>query len=458
MKFTKKHRTKWERFKSDVKKKKKKLHLYTKWNFGLDKNTKNGNIRIGFTYPIQVEVDGEIKQRQKQKKIYKKNRTFQDLDLLLREVEEVDKQVNDFIDSKINELSSWEEDELGLWIENYVKRGETEIKDLAPSTIESDEKSLNDFHSWLKSNKPKKLTIYHLDKELLLEYFAYRSKIGGVFDERYNKRTKWSNSTVRTSYRRIRAFYNWMAKKTHLGLDIGKLNNMDMPKVQVETESFSPAEIKKIYNFMEEEKGSREWGWFIPMLNVLLLTGCRISECANMKIEDIDLDSREWYFSGKGSKLRKTAFRDEGLWKDIKSRIVDDNGNVFDKEFVFHFEYWKQGTKGIGGYKHGSSGHKGKYELGHLVKNEQKNFSKSGVYQKFKKMVKHLNLNDDLTPHSCRRYFITEMLKRTNGNIPLVAQLVGHSNWDMVRRYSKSVITDETEVNINLKEIVSKNN
>ena len=126
--------------------------------------------------------------------------------------------------------------------------------------------------------------------------------------------------------------------------------------------------------------------------------------------------------------------------------------------FVFHFEYWKQGTKGIGGYKHGSSGHKGKYELGHLVKNEQKNFSKSGVYQKFKKMVKHLNLNDDLTPHSCRRYFITEMLKRTNGNIPLVAQLVGHSNWDMVRRYSKSVITDETEVNINLKEIVSKNN
>ena len=71
-------------------------------------------------------------------------------------------------------------------------------------------------------------------------------------------------------------------------------------------------------------------------------------------------------------------------------------------------------------------------------------------------MVNHLELNKKLSPHSCRRFFITEMLKNTNGNIPLVAQLVGHSTWDVVRMYSKSVITEDTKTNLNLKQIVSK--
>ena len=44
----------------------------------------------------------------------------------------------------------------------------------------------------------------------------------------------------------------------------------------------------------------------------------------------------------------------------------------------------------------------------------------------------------------------------TNGNIPLVSQLVGHATWDVVRMYSKSVITEDTKTNLNLKEIVSK--
>ena len=67
-------------------------------------------------------------------------------------------------------------------------------------------------------------------------------------------------------------------------------------------------------------------------------------------------------------------------------------------------------------------------------------------------------MSEKITPHSCRRYYITEMLKMTNGNIPLVSQLVGHATWDVVRMYSKSVITSDTETNINLEEIVSKTN
>jgi site-specific recombinase XerC len=68
-------------------------------------------------------------------------------------------------------------------------------------------------------------------------------------------------------------------------------------------------------------------------------------------------------------------------------------------------------------------------------------------------MVRKLNLNDNLSPHSCRRFFITEMLKATNGNVPLVAELVGHSSWDMVKHYTKSVINNDSIVNVDFEKL-----
>jgi len=250
-----------------------------------------------------------------------------------------------------------------------------------------------------------------------------------------------------------------MYNKRHLELDYGILNKMgsELPKVERMTESFSPSEILKVVEFMQDEKGSREWSWFVPMLRVLLLTGCRISECVNMKIDDIDLNSREWYFKGKGDKKRRMIFQDEEMWNEIQSRIIDDDGKTFNKEFVFHQDFWVQGFKGIGGYKRKAKVHKkGSYEIGYNRVDMNQNYTTSGLNQKFKQMVRKLKLTDKLSPHSCRRHYITEMLKSTNGNIPLVSQLVGHETWDVVRMYSKSVITEDTATNINLKDIVTK--
>ena len=42
------------------------------------------------------------------------------------------------------------------------------------------------------------------------------------------------------------------------------------------------------------------------------------------------------------------------------------------------------------------------------------------------------------------------MLKKTNGNIPLVAELVGHSDWSQVKRYTKSVLLDKGSTNVGL--------
>ena len=60
-------------------------------------------------------------------------------------------------------------------------------------------------------------------------------------------------------------------------------------------------------------------------------------------------------------------------------------------------------------------------------------------------MVKELGLSKELTPHSCRRYYITEMLIKTNGNIPLIGELVGHSDWKTTQKYAKPVLLKDTK-------------
>ena len=55
-----------------------------------------------------------------------------------------------------------------------------------------------------------------------------------------------------------------------------------------------------------------------------------------------------------------------------------------------------------------------------------------------KDMVRYLKISENLTPHSCRRFFMSHMLKLTDGNVPFVAQLVGHESWVMVNRYARN--------------------
>ena len=65
-------------------------------------------------------------------------------------------------------------------------------------------------------------------------------------------------------------------------------------------------------------------------------------------------------------------------------------------------------------------------------------------------MIRELGLDDSFSCHDTRRYFVTKFLKNTNGNIALTAEFVGHSTWDMVKRYAKSMIDDNVQTNLNI--------
>ena len=247
----------------------------------------------------------------------------------------------------------------------------------------------------------------------------------------------WSNGGVLSNYRRLRAFFNFMSHKVE-GFPNGLLNRMNFAKPIVDRVVFKPQEMELIKSFVADKKDSQKWGWFIRMLVLMLETGVRISELCKMKINDVEPHSMTWSFRGKGSKLR-TVRIPEYVWFMISHLIVDERGLLrTDKEYVFHSRYWKPyNTK--------------KFPLQRvLIEDLHSHFTTDGFRNKFYDFKKELKLNPKVSPHTCRRHFITEMLKNTNGDIPLVAELVGHSSWDMVKLYANSLITTKTQTNLGL--------
>jgi integrase len=213
-----------------------------------------------------------------------------------------------------------------------------------------------------------------------------------------------------------------------------------IPQPSPSKSSFTPIEIRKVLEFMEEYNEHPNWFWFIKILRVMLVSGCRIGEVVNMKINELqsvkvtDDDGIEhqvwrWNFTGKMNITRTIYIDSETAYQDIKDLITTDKGKIrTDKEYVFHRHFFKSSNPN---QKSMGSGFIERIDLP---------YSQSGVQHKFKKMVKFLGLNKELTPHSCRRFFIQEKLRETNGDLNLVRLLVGHSSLKMVMYYHK---TDE---------------
>ena len=318
---------------------------------------------------------------------------------------------------------------LKYWIDLYTspipRKGITNVP--KPHTLVNDKNFLMGYYGWLKDNKPRYLDIWmHNDdniKNIFTEYLQFKSD-------------GWSKSSIHNCFRCYRAFLNWVGYKEPQ-FKGGRLQGLQVETPKPILTSFSTAEMEKVVHFMDEFQTDPTWFWFVPMLRIMLITGCRISELVHMKVNDIskftissddgDFTGYKWTFEGKGDKERTMMIDSSTCIDDIDRLVLDDKGNKrTDKVYVFHKQYYKSANPnqdtnmGAG-----------------MINNLDEPYSISGVQHKFKKMVKLLKLNEKLTPHSCRRFFITEKLMETGGNIPLTALLTGHSNYKMINHYAK---------------------
>jgi len=409
--------------------------------FTYKNDTKSDKILLSYSIPIQ-DLNKKKKYKMVRKVKYFKNLTFSnykdELDIL-KDYQFVVKEHEDAISQLF-----YDEGSLEFWIEWFcdLERRKKEVileeDAIKQRTLDGYKFYLYDYLNWLKENEPKFLSLAsHNTKEgteVFYDYLRHRSNKGG------SKNRKWGSTTLHSSYKCIRALFNWLSRKEeNQWFQMFRWSKMDkVPQPSPSKSSFTPNEIRKVLEFMGEYKEHPNWFWFIKILRVMLVSGCRIGEVVRMKINElqsvkvtdedgIQHDIWRWNFIGKKDKTRTIYIDSDTAYQDIKDLITTDRGKIrTDKEYVFHRHFYKSSNPNQESMGSG------------FIERIDLPYSQSGVQHKFKKMVKFLGLNKSLTPHSCRRFFIQEKLRETNGDLNLVRLLVGHSSLKMVMYYHKT--------------------
>jgi site-specific recombinase XerD len=414
-----------------VEKEKKKLRI-TEPKFTIQMDSRTKKICLSYSIPVDKGVDGKKNRiiRKKQTKMYLRNITLDDTETILINLPNYANRILSEMDIEYKSIGG-DGDSVSHWsrvyTENPKRKGNFEVSQVS---LKGDRYHLDKLIGYLEEHNRPYLNVWKWvddGRDVMMEYLRYKQEVGG-------EKKKWSDGSVMSSYSRIRAFFNYVSDNLK-GFPPNLLNRLPVKPSKVETMTFNSMEMEIVLQFIKEKEEDPQWSWFIPILQVLLETGMRVSEVVSMKIRDIDINEKKIKILGKGRNGGKERFvylRSEPVWKIICCQIYNEEGKVrTDKEYVFHQRYY-----GIS------------YGKWYLMEDKSKGFTSSGVQHKFKDMVVELKLNPKLSTHSTRRYFITEMLKKSSGNIPLVAQLVGHNTWDVVKMYTKNVVDENTDVNV----------
>ncbi|MDT2382400.1 tyrosine-type recombinase/integrase [Enterococcus avium] len=106
------------------------------------------------------------------------------------------------------------------------------------------------------------------------------------------------------------SFFKWLYDEEYLPKDIGK----SVEKIKVEKRlrhAFTPVEVELIRNACRKPKER-------AVIEMLLSTGCRVSELVSIRIEDYDSARGEASVIGKGNKERMVYF-------NAKAKVAIDN-------------------------------------------------------------------------------------------------------------------------------------
>ncbi|AKM82125.1 TPA: hypothetical protein DD449_03420 [Candidatus Berkelbacteria bacterium] len=153
------------------------------------------------------------------------------------------------------------------------------------------------------------------------------------------------------------------------------------------------------------------------ILTLLFSTGLRVSEVANLKKDDINLEKKEFSVKGKGGKVR-VVFMDEIARQALK-KYVAVRHDPSDYLFI--------------GYGHTN------HPNDNIVAKEERITSRS-IQRMIKKYAAEAVITKDVTPHVLRHSFATDLLMN-GADLRAVQSLLGHSSITTTQIYTH--VTDQ---------------
>lgn len=157
------------------------------------------------------------------------------------------------------------------------------IKDLLPAFISSLE---------LKARSPSTVLAYRADLEQLLEYLQNKSKVTTAQITQPDIESfrdtllaeKYTPKSVSRKLNAVKTFFRWMVSEGHITANPAE--DVSHPKIQTAMPKFlSPLEYRALRDVVRDD--SR----IAAIVELILQTGLRISEVANLKLENIKDDT-----------------------------------------------------------------------------------------------------------------------------------------------------------------------
>lgn len=259
---------------------------------------------------------------------------------------------------------------------------------------------INEFLKSLANEGKSENTIesYYID---IKDYIQSYSELNRDNILSYKKQLKQLNKSATTINHRLSALkkYNLWLIETKQDSNIYVISN-DMMKIQKQYASptkINDKDVIDFYNQLQKEQNKRN----IAIVYLILSTGIRRAECANIKINDIDFrDDKLIIRSGKGDKQRSVLLNSKVI-EILKDYIDTDRNNYIYKHSPYLFISSK---------------------------------SKKIANETINAIMKPYG-GDKITPHMLRHFWATNAYKK-NMNLVEIANNLGHSSLQTTTIYT----------------------
>ena len=260
---------------------------------------------------------------------------------------------------------------------------------LSKNTIVSYQQDLLEYSSFLEQ---KKIKFYPEDHFIVTQFFASQDK---------QKKSKTSQMRMFSS---LRKFYQWMelVYKIHAN----PMNELDAPKKG--THLPVVLSMDEVNALIESPDVSTSLGIRDrTIFEVMYATGLRVSELVNLSMDDLHLDLGLIKTLGKGDKERLLPIGDTAItwlkkyFAETRTELVTKYGQQ--KEVFLNFR--------------------------------GKKLTRQSIWRMIKKYIAQVGIKKDVTPHTLRHSFATNLLEN-GADLRVVQELLGHSDISTTQIYT----------------------
>ena len=261
-------------------------------------------------------------------------------------------------------------------------------KKLSKNTIDNYLLDLKSYINYLNCNNIYKLE--NINEDIINKYLQELSKNG------LNSRSIRRHITTIKEFHKYLVKYKKINKNVTINLESIKISKK-LPTIISHDEMDEILDVKLDNSFHYRDKA---------MLELMYGSGLRVSELVNLTIYNIDFQNKLIIIEGKGNKERIVPM------SNYSYKALNDYLNIRNTL-----------TK------------KGKNEEKLFLNNHGEGITRHGFNYILKNILKEKNINKNITPHSLRHTFATDMLNN-GADLRTIQELLGHTDLTTTRIYT----------------------